>query len=96
MNRKRIEGDCKQPEGKLQEQPGKITGDEPQGMAGRHAQLAVWLQAPYRFAKLEAERQEMRWESDLGRRRSLLRQLLRPAVGSLGHGDPLALERTAP
>lgn len=62
MNWNRIEGDCKQPEGSVLQQWGKLTDGQLDAIAGRRDRIAGKIQESYSLSKDEAEKQLAAWQ----------------------------------
>ncbi len=63
MNWDIIEGNCKQAQGKLKEQWGKLTDDDFDTIDGRREQLTGKIQERYGLSRDEAEKQVDEWQS---------------------------------
>ena len=69
MNWDRIEGNWKQPGGRIREHWGRLTDDELARIAGRRERLAGCLQNSYGIAKDEAETEIREFEAKCERNR---------------------------
>ena len=69
MNWDRVEGNWKQFKGKAQQKWGKLTDDDVGVIEGKRTELAGKLQAPYGYARDEAEK-EHRYLAELRRIKS--------------------------
>jgi uncharacterized protein YjbJ (UPF0337 family) len=67
MNWDRIEGNWKQPKGRIREQWGRLTDDEFDEIAGMRDKLAESLQDSYGIAQNEAEKQIKDFEAECER-----------------------------
>ena len=61
MNWYQVEGNCEQVKGKVQEQWGRLTGDDLDVIAGNRKQLAGKIQERYGRAQEEAEKDIDNW-----------------------------------
>ena len=64
MNQDQFEGNWKQLKGKVQQQWGKLTGDQLDVIEGRREELAGKIQEAYGISKEAAEKEIADWEKD--------------------------------
>jgi uncharacterized protein YjbJ (UPF0337 family) len=61
MNWDRVQGNCKQLKGRVQQKWGKLTNDDLEVIEGKRTELAGRLQERYGYAKDEAEKNIDTW-----------------------------------